>query len=306
MPTTLGAEADEVFHIGRRHVANEAGGEPLVMDWRAPMSLPFYRARASEPMGCSLRRRFGFQHGELTGFEDEPLTGANAVDGRTSDILRAEIERPRTGPMRDIVATIQPDQDVLVRTDLATSLAIQGAPGTGKTAVGLHRAAWLLYAFRDQLARAGVLVIGPHESFLSYIADVLPALGEIDAGQDTIEFARLTLDRPHPSRGSEPTDVAVLKGDVRLAEVCRRAVWGHLGDPDAMLVVPLGHRQWRVPALEVASAVAGARRPRRPLRGRAPAAAPAARAPCAAPDGGRRRDDRRSGAGAGRPHRTRP
>jgi len=251
-----GAEADEVFHIGRRHVSGEAGGEPLVMDWRAPMSLPFYRARPADPMGCSLRRRFGFQHGELTAFEDEPLAGAPAGDDHVSDILRSEIERPRTGPMRDIVATIQPDQDVLVRTDLATSLAIQGAPGTGKTAVGLHRAAWLLYQFREQLSRAGVLVIGPNQSFLGYIADVLPALGEIDAAHDTIEtlVSRATGLTP---RGDDSPALAVLKGDARMAEVCRRAVWGHVSEPASMLVVPIGHRQWRIPVPMVASAVAG-------------------------------------------------
>ena len=104
-----------------------------------------------------------------------------------SQILRAEIERPRLGPMRDIVATIQPEQDVLVRADLDDTICIQGAPGTGKTAVGLHRAAYLLYAHRERLQRAGVLVIGPNASFLRYIGDVLPALGEVDAKQTTVE-----------------------------------------------------------------------------------------------------------------------
>lgn len=133
--TSLGAEFDEVAHIGRRHVSGEVGGDPLVIDWRAPMSLPFYRARAGQPMMCSLRRRFGFQHGEMTAYEDEQLADPTELSEGVSALLEAEIERPRTGPMRDIVATIQPDQDVLVRADLATSLAIQGAPGTGKTAV---------------------------------------------------------------------------------------------------------------------------------------------------------------------------
>ncbi|MBI4901809.1 MAG: AAA family ATPase, partial [Actinobacteria bacterium] len=142
----LGAELDERLYIGRRHVTGELGGEPLVMDWRAPMSLPFYRARPGDPMGVAMRRRFGFRQGEITAYEDEDLSSPSDVGSR---LLAEEIERPRTGPMRDIVATIQPDQDVLVRTDLATSLCIQGAPGTGKTAVGLHRAAYLLYAHRD-------------------------------------------------------------------------------------------------------------------------------------------------------------
>ena len=160
--TSLGAERNEVCHIGRRHIETAIGGEQLVMDWRAPMALPFYRASAADPMGVDLRRRFGFQHGVITAYEDERL--GHSAAAASSRLLEAEIERPRTGPMRDIVATIQPDQDVLVRTSLERSLAIQGAPGTGKTAVGLHRAAYLLYAYRAQLSRAGVLVLGPNDS----------------------------------------------------------------------------------------------------------------------------------------------
>src|SRR6476619_3031490 len=144
---------DESLHIGRRHISDPTG-EPMVIDWRAPVSLPFYRASRTEPMGVALRRRYGFQHGRLTAYEDEDL--AAGEQGRNTDhsaILEAEIERPRVGPMRDIVATIQPEQDVIVRSELARSVCVQGAPGTGKTAVGLHRAAYLLYAHRDQLTR---------------------------------------------------------------------------------------------------------------------------------------------------------
>ncbi len=240
----LGAERDEACHIGRRHVEAGVGGDPLVMDWRAPMALPFYRARPGDPMGVRVRRRFGFHHGSITGYEDEVLTDAAATGAGA--ILEAEIERPRTGPMRDIVATIQPDQDVLVRTSLEDSLAIQGAPGTGKTAVGLHRAAYLLYAYRSQLSRSGVLVLGPNSSFLGYIADVLPALGEIDASQDTVE-SLVSRDTGLAATGTDPTDVAVLKGDHRMAEVLRRAVWNHLGTPQGQLEVPIGHRLHRLP-----------------------------------------------------------
>jgi DNA helicase IV len=156
--------------------------------------------------------------------------------------------------MRDIVATIQPDQDVLVRTDLATSLCIQGAPGTGKTAVGLHRAAYLLYAHRDQLSRSGVLVVGPNESFLGYIGDVLPALGEIDARQTTAE-GLLAESTGAKVRGLDSAEVAMLKGDARLAEVLRRGVWGSLTEPTGPLVVPYGSRVVRVPSHRVAAAV---------------------------------------------------
>src|SRR3954468_20030336 len=163
-----GADVDqdgkERFYIGRRHV-RDSQGDPVVVDWRAGISRAFYRASAGDPMGIGLRRRFGFQAGEMTSLEDEHLDRGEAFDPATSGILTAEIERPRVGPMRDIVATIQPDQDELVRTELSRTICIQGAPGTGKTAVGLHRAAYLLYAHREQLKRSGVLVVGPNRSF---------------------------------------------------------------------------------------------------------------------------------------------
>jgi len=241
--SSLGAEQDETLYIGRRHVTAEAGGEPLVIDWRAQMSRPFYQARPGEPMGVRLRRRFGFSHGQLTAYEDEDLTTAAEI--AQSAILESEIERPRTGPMRDIVATIQPEQDSIVRAGLSQSLCVQGAPGTGKTAIGLHRAAYLLYAYRDQLARSGVLVVGPNDSFLSYIADVLPALGEIDAAQTTVT-SLVCQANGVTVRGLDSVPAALIKGDARMAEVLHRAAWSHLGTPTAPLVVPRGAYQWRV------------------------------------------------------------
>jgi DNA helicase IV len=253
----------ERFYVGRRHVTDEAG-DPLVVDWRAPVSRAFYRGSRVEPMGVRLRRRFGFSHGELTAYEDEELDRGPESDapgdeqdhGRApSSILETEIERPRVGPMRDIVATIQPEQDVLVRADLQQSVCVQGAPGTGKTAVGLHRAAYLLYAHRDQLSRQGVLVVGPNASFLRYIGDVLPALGEIDAQQTTIDaLVAGTLARLHPRarlRGRDQARVATLKGDARLATVVQRALWSQVGPPTEGLLVPRGARRWRLAPYEV-------------------------------------------------------
>ena len=192
----------------------------MVLDWRAEISRAFYRASARDPMGLVRRRRFGFSGGELTAYEDERLdhiedSAADVTTGGTSRILTEEIERPRVGPMRDIVATIQPDQDDLVRADLGTTLCVQGAPGTGKTAVGLHRAAYLLYAFRERLARSGVLVVGPNRAFLRYIGNVLPALGELDVTQVTVG----ELVGHVPIRGVDSDDVAQLKGDARMATV---------------------------------------------------------------------------------------
>ena len=253
-------EMDEVFHIGRRHVS-DPDGEPMVIDWRAPVSRPFYRASRTEPMGVTLRRRYGFQQGRLTAYEDEHLTAGEAEEH--SAILETEIERPRVGPMRDIVATIQPEQDVIVRSELSETICVQGAPGTGKTAVGLHRAAYLLYAYREQLSRRGVLVVGPNASFLRFIRDVLPALGEIDAKQTTIvELVADTLARLQPRngiRGEDTAAVATLKGDARMAAVLERALWSHLATPTEGLVVPRGARRWRVATYEIEEVVAALR-----------------------------------------------
>ena len=246
----------ERFYIGRRHVSDEQG-EPLVIDWRAPISRPFYRASGTDPMGLRLRRRFGFQHGAVTAYEDENLDrhtsmSTDLTDDNHSAILEAEIERPRLGPMRDIVATIQPEQDDIVRADLTTSVCVQGAPGTGKTAVGLHRAAYLLYAHRDQLTRQGVLVVGPNASFLRYIGDVLPALGEIDAKQTTVEGLNAFV----AIKAIDSPDAAKVKGDARMAEVIARALWSHVTAATEGLVVPSGARRFRVPAYEADELVA--------------------------------------------------
>ncbi|MBB3085238.1 HelD family protein [Geodermatophilus sabuli] len=251
----------ETFHIGRRHV-RDAAGTPVVIDWRAPMSRPFYRASAADPQGLVRRRRFGFSGGELTGYEDEPLRGAAAPaapDGG-SRLLREEIERPRSGPMRDIVATIQPEQDAIVRAPLAESVCVQGAPGTGKTAVGLHRAAYLLYTHGGRLARTGVLVVGPNRAFLRYIEQVLPTLGEIDVQQTTV--AELTA--RVPVRAVDRPEAAVVKGDARMAEVLHRALWGAIAKPADDLQVPIGGRRYRVPVERLKRAVDDLRR-----RGRA-------------------------------------
>jgi DNA helicase IV len=243
-------EDGERFYIGRRHVHDD-DGDPVVIDWRAAVSTAFYRATRDEPMDVVLRRRFGFEKGHITAYEDEHLLDRTEHDAR-SRILAGEIERPRVGPMRDIVATIQPEQDVIVRADVARTVCVQGAPGTGKTAVGLHRAAYLLYTFRDRLRRGGVLVVGPNSAFLSYISAVLPALGEVDVRQVTLDElvgARV------PIRAPEPADVATLKGDPRMAEVLRRAVYAGLVTPTEPLILPRGARRWRVPAYELAELV---------------------------------------------------
>jgi DNA helicase IV len=238
--TEAGEHSGHHYHIGRRHVTDDAG-EPMVIDWRAPVSRTFYQASAREPQGVAVRRRFGFAAGRLTGFEDEHLDQGEEL-GTASRILTAEIERPRVGPMRDIVATIQPDQDDLVRADLDETICVQGAPGTGKTAVGLHRAAYLLYQHRERLRRGGVLVIGPNRAFLHYISAVLPALGEIEVEQSTMEDLLTRV----PVRGTDRPEAAELKQDPRLASVLARALARFIQRPAGGITISDGSWRWRI------------------------------------------------------------
>ncbi|GII93448.1 HelD family protein [Sinosporangium siamense] len=289
------------YYLGRRHISCHSGRPPMVIDWRAPVARTFYQASAHEPHGLAKRRRFGWAALVLSGFEDERLDLGKDL-GTSSRIVAAEIERPRVGPMRDIVATIRPEQDALVRADLGVSICVQGAPGTGKTAVGLHRAAYLLYAHRRRLERGGVLVLGPSRAFLTYISAVLPALGEVDVEQTTIDqllgvaTPASPASTPPPSAGTRAhgpassTGVphvgmggsrsgassisvlaaapaaggedagAVVKHDVRMAEVLRRALYARVRKPVEPIVVAEGSQRWRVAVEEFRRVVDDTRR----------------------------------------------
>ncbi|MGW2148111.1 HelD family protein [Nonomuraea bangladeshensis] len=253
----FGADSAEhrgrAYHIGRRHITGEHGGPPVVIDWRAPVARAFYRAGARDPQGVAVRRRFGWSGMTLTSYEDERLDRGEEGGGR---LLAAEIERPRVGPMRDIVATIQPEQDDLVRAGLDVSVCVQGAPGTGKTAVGLHRAAYLLYAHRRRLERGGVLVLGPNRAFLGYISAVLPALGEVDVEQTTLERLLATV----PVTAADGEEAAAVKHDARMAEVLRRALYGRISKPVEPVTVADGSYRWRVGEDELRRIVDDARR----------------------------------------------
>ncbi|MFB7656248.1 MULTISPECIES: HelD family protein [unclassified Streptomyces] len=248
-----------VLHLGRLRISEHPASPPLVVDWRAPVSRAFYQATADDARGVAVRRRFGWAPGsrgdsaDLTGLEDEHL---GRGESRASALVAREIERPRVGPMRDIAATIQPEQDDLVRAGLTTTVCVQGAPGTGKTAVGLHRAAYLLYTHPQRIRRGGMLILGPNPTFLSYIAEVLPALGETGVRQSTLpaEIAR------HPVTGTDGERTAAVKHDARTAEVLRRALYARVA-PEAAgdLVVPDGSYRWRVPAEALARIVADVR-----------------------------------------------
>ncbi|MGW6506093.1 HelD family protein [Streptomyces niveus] len=243
-----GAEGER-FYIGRRHV-HDADGDPMVIDWRAPVSQAFYQASKKNPLDVGLRRRFGYTAGELTAYEDEHLSDPTEAV-HSSKLLQAEIERPRVGPMRDIVATIQPEQDEIVRSGLSGSVCVQGGPGTGKTAVGLHRVAYLLYAHRERLARTGTLIIGPNASFLHYIEQVLPALGELEVKQATVDELVASTPGQVLVTGVDSAATAVVKGDARMARVLRRAVRSHVTLPTEPVMVVRGSRRWRVPAYEL-------------------------------------------------------
>lgn len=215
----------ESFHVGRLAVSDE-DQEPLVVDWRAPVAEPFYRATGREPMGLRRRRHFATRGRRLLSMEDEVFGAFDGVNGEADGsisgygALIAALETSRSGRLGDIVATIQGEQDEIIRAPLPGVLVVQGGPGTGKTVVALHRAAYLLYTHRFPLEGQGVLVIGPNRLFLGYIEQVLPSLGE--AGVELAVLADLIPE--HHVRGRDTGLTARVKGDDRMVEVLRRGV----------------------------------------------------------------------------------
>jgi DNA helicase IV len=205
------------LYVGRRWVHDDAH-EALIVNWQAPAARPFYTATPSDPQRVTQRRRFRTEGRRLVDISDEALDGSGVEGATVSDFLLEELDRRREGRMRDIVATIQSDQYRLITAEPEGALVVQGGPGTGKTAVGLHRASWLLFTHREQLRR--VLVVGPNPTFMDYVSHVLPALGE-----EAVEQRAVTemLDGIVVER-EDPADVAALKADPRLSEVVQCAV----------------------------------------------------------------------------------
>ena len=205
------------LYIGRRWVHDDKH-EVLVVNWQAPAARPFYTATPTDPQRVTQRRRYRTEGRRLVDISDEALDGSGVEGASVSDFLLEELERRREGRMRDIVATIQSDQYRLITAEPEGALVVQGGPGTGKTAVGLHRASWLLYTHREQLRR--VLVVGPNPTFMDYVSHVLPALGEEAVEQRAVSEL---LDGVEVGREDAP-DVARLKAETRLALVVHRAV----------------------------------------------------------------------------------
>ena len=246
--------APRPLYVGRRWVHDDERRQ-LVVNWQAPAARPFYTATPFDPHGVTLRRRFRTEGRRIAGITDEALDGSIVDGAALGDFLLEELERSRDRHMRDIVATIQSDQYRLITHEPDVPLVVQGGPGTGKTAVGLHRASWLLYTYRATLARDGVLVIGPNRTFMEYVAHVLPSLGESAVEQ---RAAGDLVEGSEPSR-SDPPDVARLKGDARLAGVIRRAVELRLEAEPEELVIRLEGSFVSVRAREVRELVADAR-----------------------------------------------
>jgi DNA helicase IV len=261
------AEGGDSYYIGRIAVADETQ-EPLVVDWRAPVAEPFYRATGRAPMGLVRRRHFATRARKLLGIEDELFgEGADLLGGdlaivddgtevRGQSSLIAALEEARTGRLNDIVATIQAEQDEVIRSPLPGVLVVQGGPGTGKTVVALHRAAYLLYTYRFPLEGQGVLVVGPNRLFLGYIERVLPSLGE--AGVELAVLADLV---EHVTvSGRDRSATARIKGDGRMAKVLAKAVRDRERPLRQQLRVPYGVQTLVLPVERTAEIVADARR----------------------------------------------
>jgi DNA helicase IV len=248
------------WYIGRIAVEDDTH-TPLVVDWRAPVAEPFYRATAVAPMGVVRRRHLITRRGrEVVGLDDEVFdqstADAEGLQVAGEGALLAALERNRTGRMGDIVATIQAEQDEAIRADIAGPLIVAGGPGTGKTAVALHRAAYLLYTHRRRLATQGVLLVGPSPVFLRYIEHVLPSLGEQDVQLSTISGLKPRL----RNSVADAPELAKLKGDMRMSKVIERAVADRERALPRELVVLIDGLRLRISRGDTARVVEGARR----------------------------------------------
>jgi DNA helicase IV len=277
-----GSLLGESFHIGRLAVSGP-DHEPLVVDWRAPVAEPFYRATGLDPQGLARRRHLAVRGRAVLGLEDEyfvdptrapgapilPVPEAGSSNGSAGERLLSEgmvlggpgallsaLGQARTGHMGDIIGTIQREQDEIIRSPLSGILVVQGGPGTGKTAVALHRAAYLLYTHRFPLERQGVLVVGPNPLFLRYIEQVLPSLGETGVSLSTVAG----LVPEVRVRGIDDGAAAKLKGDVRMVDVLARAVRTRQRPLRHDVEVPFGAGVLRLRARQTKEIVAMARR----------------------------------------------
>lgn len=262
----LDAEGGETRYVGRLGLLDEENEyEPLLMDWRAPAAQPFYTATAASPEGIRRRRHLRTRGRTVTAVDDEVLDLAEAASGTSSGLtseaaLMGAVSAPRSGRMADIVATIQAQQDGIIRSKPSGVLVVQGGPGTGKTAVALHRAAYLLYTHRDRLARRGVLVVGPNATFLRYIGQVLPSLGETSVVLGTIAQLYPGLH----ARRTESARTAEIKGRAEMAAVVAAAVRDRQQIPRQPIRLVVEQQQVRLDRDVANQARSRARRSRKP------------------------------------------
>ncbi|OLR89838.1 helicase [Actinokineospora bangkokensis] len=252
-------------YIGRIGLYDERGDyEPLLMDWRAPAARPFYLATAANPEGVRRRRHIRTSRRRVTGVDDEVLdlaTGKDVHDGVTGEAaLLSALNATRTGRMSDIVETIQAEQDDIIRSGLTGVLVVQGGPGTGKTAVALHRAAYLLYTHREKLSRRGVLVIGPNQTFLKYIGQVLPSLGETGVLLQTVGELYPGV---RATRAEHPR-AALIKGRLDVIDALKRAVRDRQVVPEEPVVLIFEREELVLDGPTVRAAADRARRSRKP------------------------------------------
>jgi DNA helicase IV len=240
----LDAVSGERFYIGRIGFLDEKNDyQPVLVDWRAPAARAFYVATAATPENMRRRRQFHTRGRQVVDFTDEVL--GRPGDGATGDAaLLAAINAPRGAGMRDIVATIQAEQDEIIRLDHNGVLVIEGGPGTGKTVVALHRVAYLLYTQREQMERHGVLVVGPNPAFLSHIGRVLPSLGETDVvfstTGDLVPGLRTTAE--------DAPAVVRLKGSLKMLDVLAAAVADRQRLPEQPVAIELADVTVRIDA----------------------------------------------------------
>lgn len=272
-------------YIGRMGLSDaDDDYRSLLMDWRAPQARPFYLATTAHPEGVTLRRHLRTRGRTVRAIDDERLSGADGAtaatgvaDARGGDaegpaerriedgvggeaVLREVIDSARTGHMRGIVETIQREQDMIIRDNGRGAMVVQGGPGTGKTAVALHRVAWLLYTHRDQLAKTGVLILGPNTTFLEYISRVLPSLGETGVVLRTIA----DLYPGVSGTGTESQATREVKGSAEMVHILRQAVRDRQPDPDADQTVTLDGVELTITPAMVRAARTRARRSRKP------------------------------------------
>ncbi|CAN5392915.1 AAA family ATPase [soil metagenome] len=248
-------DSDSVYrYIGRIGLRDE-DQQPLLLDWRVPQARAFYQATAATPLGARARRHLQSQGREIVRLDDEIFDEALLTEDVASlqgeAALMATLTSQRTGRMGDIVATIQAEQDAIIRSELRGTLVVQGGPGTGKTAVALHRAAYLLYSYRERLAASGVLIVGPSRSFLQYIEAVLPSLGETGVVLASVGQLFPGIDVAL----EDAPDVAALKGSLEMAQLIARAVRSRQVVPRESQVVDVNGEQLTIPPQLIHSAM---------------------------------------------------